>query len=285
MKINDLPYRITARSTKIVGNIKGNLVEAFWFIKVRNAGDLVTPYLLKQYGFTPVHTWPPKARLIGCGSLLRYLNEDYDGTILGTGFLRAGEANPLPKARILAVRGKKSRERIGAPLMTPLGDPGLLMAKFCPNRTTQKKYTLGVLPHYVDKENVLIQSWLKRYPQETHFIDVQNTPESVMNEIARCQFILSTSLHGCIFADALKVPVIWPGIAGREAEREYKFADYSSVFSKELKPAFLDGNEPLSKLLKLASAPAPEEVDQAIDVLDQAFLTFKSEYVNRESVP
>lgn len=268
--------RLNIRTTRLVGSLRGNLLEAFWFIKVPNAGDLVTPFLLKQYGFTPVHSWPPQARLIGCGSLLRYLNEEYDGYILGSGFLRDGDALPLPKAHVLAVRGAKSCERIGAPASTPLGDPGLLMAKFCPANQA-KKYTLGVLPHYVDKEDAAMRSLLQRYPQETHFIDIQAAPEKVVAEIAQCQYLLSSSLHGCIFADALKVPVIWPAVAGHEAERNFKFADYASIYSRPLPASSFDGSEPLADVLALASAPAPEEVDAAIDRLDGAFLTLKKE--------
>jgi hypothetical protein len=274
--MNQLVDRLNNRTTRILGSLHRNLLEAFWFIKVPNAGDLVTPFLLRQYGFTPVHSWPPKARLIGCGSLLRYLDAEYDGCILGSGFLRDGEASPLPKARVLAVRGAKSRDRIGAPVSTPLGDPGLLMARFCQN-DLPKKYTLGVLPHYVDKENAAMLALMRRYPQETHFIDIQTTPEQVMEEIARCQYLLSSSLHGCIFADALKVPVIWPAVAGHEEERDFKFADYASIYSKPLLASPFDGSEALSAVLALDSAPASEEVDAAIDRLDQAFLTLKKE--------
>jgi pyruvyltransferase len=274
--MNELIDRVNSRATKIIGSLRRNLIEAFWFVKVRNAGDLVTPFLLRQYGFTPVHSWPPTARLIGCGSLLRYLSEEYDGYILGSGFLRDGPALPLPKARVLAVRGTRSRERIGAPTSTPLGDPGLLMAKFCPSGLS-KKYTLGVLPHYVDKNNEPMVNILQRYPKETHFIDIQTSPEKVMAEIGECEYLLSSSLHGCIFADALKVPVIWPAVSGREEERNFKFADYASIFTKEMTASPLKGDEPLSAVLTLASSPAAGEVDAAIDRLDQAFLTLKKE--------
>jgi pyruvyltransferase len=278
--MNDILYRVKGRSTKIIGGLRGNLIEAFWFIKVLNAGDLVTPFLLKQYGFTPVHSWPPVARMIGCGSVLRHLDEDYDGYILGSGFLRDGPPLPLLKARVLAVRGIFSRDRIGAPKSTPLGDPGLLMAKFI-TTDLPKNHTLGILPHYFDKSDPRSARILNRYPNETKFIDIQTSPQKVMQEIAQCQYILSSSLHGCIFADSLKIPVIWMGVTGREAERNYKFSDYCSIFSKELTPSQLSGNEPLTDILAMASSPTPNEVDQTIGVLDQAFLKLKYELLGK----
>jgi len=269
-------YKINGKITNILGEKRGNKIEAFWFIKVRNAGDLVTPFLLKKYGFTPVHRWPPQARVIGCGSLLRYLSEDYDGYILGSGFLRDGPALILPKAKVLAIRGTKSRDRIGAPVSTILGDPGLLMAKFF-NFNLPKKYTLGILPHYTDKSDKRMKKILQRYPRETHFIDIQSTPLSVMREISQCQYILSSSLHGCIFADALKIPVIWLSVPGRENERDYKFLDYSSVFSRKLIPTIISEDDSLSQIL-LHALPLPSgEVDEVINNLDQAFLKLKND--------
>jgi pyruvyltransferase len=275
--MNELFYRLTGRATKIIGDLRGNLIEAFWFIKVRNAGDLVTPFLLRQYGFTPKHSWPPKAQIIGCGSLLSYLTEEYDGYILGSGFLRDGERLPIPKAHMLAIRGVFSRDRIGAPASTPLGDPGLLMAKFCPARLP-KKHILGILPHYVDKEYQPMINLMRRYPKETHFIDIQTSPEEVMAEIDQCEYILSSSLHGCIFADALKVPVIWPIVPGHEEERNFKFADYASIFTRGLTASPLNGDETLSTVLAWAFSPSADEVDAAIERLDKSFLVLKEEF-------
>lgn len=275
--MNNLIDRVNGKAVRLIGGLRGNLLEAFWFVKVKNAGDLVTPFLLKQYGFTPAHAWPPQARFIGCGSLLRYINEDYDGYVLGSGFLTSDQAHPLPKARILALRGTQSRDLVGAPASTPLGDPALLLSRFCPTDDLPKRYTLGVLPHYSDKADPRIHKLLQRYPAETHFIDIQSDPQKVFAEVAQCQYLISTTLHGCIFANALNIPVIWPTDKVRHQKRDFKFADYSSVYSKALTSSPFDGSEPLSALLKLASTMVMDEVAAVTETLDRAFLTLKQE--------
>lgn len=229
--MNDFMYRVNCKLTQLNGKIQGNLLECYWFIRVVNAGDLVTPFLLKKYGFTPMHKYPPLARMMGCGSILHNLPPDYDGYIVGSGFLRDGDPMPLPKARVLAVRGEKTRDRIGAPISTLLGDPGLLITKYVKINSTPR-YTLGIVPHYFDKQDPRILKLMRRYPDEICFIDIQASPVQVLKKIAQCQTILSSSLHGCVFADSLKIPVIWLDTPGTEQNRYYKYADYSSAFSR-----------------------------------------------------
>jgi len=268
--------RINDHLQILLGELQGNSLEAFWFTKIHNAGDLVTPFLLRKYGFTPILRWPPSTRFFGCGSILNHAPADFTGYVLGSGFLRAGPLNPLPHARVLALRGEKTRARINAPASTPLGDPGLLVARFL-TALPPRQYTLGLIPHYVDRDLGFFQKIHQRYPRETHFIDIQASPTQVIREIARCEFILSTSLHGVIFANSLHIPVIWPFVNSREAERSFKFADYASALKSELLPVHVSGDENLSELLAQSWLPPTEEITATQTRLDQAFHTLQSE--------
>lgn len=274
--MKDVFIRVNQKLTQTKGKLQGNLLECYWYIGELNAGDLVTPFLLKKYGFTPLYKYPPLARMMGCGSILQRISPDYTGYIVGSGFLRDGDPMPLPKARVLAVRGEKTRDRIGAPIYTPLGDPGLLIAKYVKINSTPR-YTLGIVPHYIDKQDRRILKLMRRYREEICFIDIQVSPVQVLKKIAQCQTILSSSLHGCVFADSLKIPVIWLDTPGTEQNRYYKYADYSSAFSRSLQPTNLSGDEPLSEILKHSRFLPPDEVEDVMGKLDMAFQKLRSD--------
>ena len=128
--MNKVNYKLHSISAALIGNVSGNRADAYWYIKEKNAGDLITPMLLKRYGFTPVHSYPAEAKIFSCGSLLEKIPAGFSGFIVGTGFMHGDSVRAFDKARILAVRGELTWNNIGAPADTVLGDPGLLVSKF-----------------------------------------------------------------------------------------------------------------------------------------------------------
>lgn len=64
------------------------------------------------------------------------------------------------------------------------------------------------MQQYRQDENVLI-------------IDVENVKpwHKFIDDIASCDFIISSSLHGIIISDAYKVPNIWVEFSGGETKR------------------------------------------------------------------
>lgn len=140
--MRSISKRLHQKADGFLGKVQKNAIKTFWFNTESNAGDLITPFLLKKYGFTPILTSPEDTQAIICGSLMQRLDRQYEGYILGTGFLNDGQSIEIKKAKILAVRGELTRDRIGAPKDTPLGDPGLLMSWFLPKRI-KKSFLLG----------------------------------------------------------------------------------------------------------------------------------------------
>jgi hypothetical protein len=66
-------------------------------------------------------------------------------------------------------------------------------------------------------------------PSQTRVINVRRGPTAVLGEIAGCDSVLSTSLHGLITADAFGIPAAW---ARREPDLwggRFKFLDYESA--------------------------------------------------------
>lgn len=247
--------RVSASSLSwsLVGSILNNGVRAYWWKDTTNFGDLLTPLLLKTYGLTPVHSTPGRSNVVAAGSILEVVPEDYSGCIVGSG-LMTDVTRRFRNATVLAVRGELSRQRIGASSSVVLGDPGLLASRLLMKR--QKKcYLLGVVPHYVDKTDPRVLRIRDRYKRDTLVIDVERRPLAVLTDIDKCEYILSSSLHGIVAADSLGIPNAWVVLSDKVVGRGFKYYDYYSALGMRWEPLHFSGDERLSDLLKRTRRP------------------------------
>src|SRR5690606_12530587 len=122
--------------------------------------------------------------------------------ILGSGLISGKSFKRFPSATILALRGECTRNLLHAPGDIVLGDPGLLLVQML-QRMPPRKYLIGIVPHYKDKQNHIVERICVRYPSYVKYIDVQRHPVAVLHDIAQCEVILSSSLHGLVVADAI----------------------------------------------------------------------------------
>ena len=150
------------------------------------------------------------------------------------GFWLPHNPNGLYRNRLIvrALRGEKTREKLSG--LTGrryddavLADGGLLVDLRLP-RKVEKKYKIGVVPHFSQKREKLFLR--TEDDPDYHFIDIQNTPERAAEEIASCEAIVSSSLHGLIFADSLHIPSM--RVTGESPLRDgnFKFEDYYSAY-------------------------------------------------------
>lgn len=279
---NRLIYKFYHIAASVTADISRKpKIESCWAIKDLNAGDLVAPLLLKRYGFTPAFSFRNEAKLFSCGSLLDRVPANFSGFILGTGLMHGDVVKTLPNARILAVRGELTRNNIGAPKDTILGDPGLLVANSLKLKH-QKRYVLGIVPHFADKEDPRIHALLRRYKKEILFINIQANPIRVLKQIDQCEYILSSSLHGMIFADSLCVPNAWTPLSGRVQGEGFKFHDYRSALKCELAPVLISGDEKLSEIVARTSLPSLSLIAETKQNLDHAYRLLKQEFNTRK---
>jgi pyruvyltransferase len=98
-----------------------------------------------------------------------------------------------------------------------------------------------MVPHYVDYERA---SELAR-SVGIRVIDVRQLPEDFISELLSCDYILSSSLHGLILADAYNVPNLWIKISDRIIGGNFKYQDYySTTNSGEQEPfKVVDGED------------------------------------------
>lgn len=268
-------HRWSGRAIGIVrGRVMQNRIDAYWWDDFINFGDLITARLLEDFGFTPVHRPPGKARVIAVGSVLEHVPEDYTGIIIGAGLIRAESLRRFPRASVLALRGELTRQRLRAPEDTVLGDPGLLIARLMKERR-EKTFVLGIVPHYTDRGNGRLREILNRHPKEVCLIDPRRDPVKVVRDIDQCEFILSSSLHGLVCSDALGIPNAWLSLSDHLIGRGFKFRDYYSVLKKDPLPVLITGNESLPWLVGQTSRPTASLIADTRDTLEQAFFRIK----------
>lgn len=206
----------------------------------------------------------PKRRFLQ--KLLRLIYGKKPLYVWGSGFFREDNENGLYRSnlRVCALRGQLSREKLsgltGESYDVPLADAGLLSSLFVEG-TPEKEYDVGIIPHFSQKDELRFQA-LKESFSSACIIDIQQEPEVVINQIARCRYILSSSLHGLIFADGLGVPNLH--ILGKAplAGGSFKFEDYYSCYGLPHVPWSLDEGFPTVEGIKSRYRVPAEAVRQ-----------------------
>lgn len=257
--------------------LMGNRVDAYWWNAAPNAGDEVTPFLLKALGFTPVHTWKDQAEVIACGSVLQILSPDYSGYILGAGLLNRVAVPALPRAQIAAVRGEYTKEALGISSLLALGDPGLLISRYLPERP-KHGYRLGIIPHFREKDHPSVLQLRARYRGEILFIDIQRSIRQVIRQMLTCDAVLSSSLHGLVFADAYGVPSAWYTTQNvLSDDSKFKYLDYYSAFQRAVEPIILTGVETIAELAARLTTTDAAVVGRIQDELQAVYQRFALE--------
>jgi pyruvyltransferase len=172
-----------------------------------NAGDYVTKPILEHFGFEVEHSGPAEAEFMGSGSILSR-SPGFTGIAIGTGTL---DPKPLElKADIRCVRGPRTAQALD--VWAPYADFGLLATVLLDQRP-EPTYDQGWIPHWSDDREV---PGLR--------IDITADPVDILRDIASCKRVVTSSLHGMVFADALSVPSLWRQWLGRD---DHKFTDYA----------------------------------------------------------
>lgn len=196
----------------------------------QNFGDELVPLILEMASVKQFE-WaaPADADFVIAGSVLEHLPPDWSGTVCGAGLLHEDSRIDLSNATVLGLRGKLTLARakgIANPNSVVLGDPALLVPSWI--RQYQGKWDLGVIPHWSDTE------LMKRYPYG-HYIDVRRPAQEVVEDIAKCKRVISSSLHGLIVADAYGIPrqaELFPAAWARVQHEggDFKYRDYASIY-------------------------------------------------------
>ena len=204
-----------------------------------NFGDELGPVLCRSLsGRVPVHADLNSSPLVTIGSLLApHLAKgcqwsEFSGHVWGTGRMYQEPIVDLMRAKVHAVRGYLTLSRIRCDHRdrVVVGDPGLLASRFA--KDFQKTHLLGIIPHWSQCDHPAFHSL--RGSADVRFISPLEPVQTVIDNTAKCRFVIASSLHGLILADALRIPNLWiqPMPPGKNAKEvgEFKFYDYYSAF-------------------------------------------------------
>ncbi len=213
-----------------------------------NFGDMLNHDILRYMDVEYYYASNKDCDFISIGSILEELVSDKKlfckgskiVNIWGTGFMLPIQPHRQyfkRKVNICALRGVRSKERcediLGESLDgIALGDPGLLISKIFPMENVEKKFDIGVIPHYIDKESEYLKN-IQLENKTCKFIDIQGNTKDIARQMNECRFILSSSLHGLIAADSYEIPNKWVKFSDKIGGGYFKYQDYYSVFNIE----------------------------------------------------
>lgn len=249
-----------------------------------NWGDALSPLLVEALsGRSAVHVdGLHHDRYLAIGSILGGANERAE--VWGSGYIRAGEKTAHPPRAIHAVRGPLTRKTLldqGIDCPEVYGDPALLLPMFY-NPCVEKKYALGLIPHYVDKEHPVVQKC--RNDPHILVIDIEDALDRFVVGVKSCDVIVSSSLHGLICADAFGIPNVWIQLSNNVLGGMFKFQDYrASVGASRMAPVIAAESTRLANFESSAEL-APMSIDLVRLLLSCPFLSSDLEREIRASL-
>ncbi|MFA1822251.1 polysaccharide pyruvyl transferase family protein [Virgibacillus oceani] len=227
------------------------------YSKIKNMGDLLNELIIEDvmgYKITLTNRW--KCESTGIGSYLRFFfpeKSDLKGKprqmlermygkiqsplqIWSTGFIEYSDKELIPLRKdinISSVRGELTRKKLekilNKELNVPTGDGGLLASHLI-KEPIEKKYSIGIIPHFREKnEKVFIE--MKENYDNSVLIDLTVDPLSVVKTISECEVVISSALHGLIVADSFGIPNMRLIYTDKLLGDGYKFDDYYSGFN------------------------------------------------------
>lgn len=215
-------------------------IRLFWWSEIylmdkskENYGDLLGRYLVEKISQKSVEFAHPKKFnikdlwspiYVTIGSILMHVNKKC--IVWGSGIIEDNQK--VKPAKFLAVRGPETRRVLieqGYEVPEVYGDPALLMPKYF-NPKIEKKFKLGIIPHYVDYQETLE---MYKGNDTISVIDLMtNDIEATTTEILECERIISSSLHGLILSHAYCIPAVWVRFSDKLFGDNIKFKDYLS---------------------------------------------------------
>jgi pyruvyltransferase len=204
-------------------------IPMYWFTVRPNFGDMLSSVIVEHVSNgTPILVSPSfHGKLLAAGSVLHRLAEG--DIVWGAGAIRDEPIYPPPGVRFCAVRGPLTRRLLRAEVPEIYGDPAMLLPEIYAPRT-DKRFELGIVPHYVERDVIDVTD-----PSVTK-IDVRSDWRAVIDRIAACRRILSSSLHGLIVAEAYGIPALWITVTDKVIGAGFKFRDYYLSTGREPPP-------------------------------------------------
>lgn len=203
----------------------------FIFKDKENYGDLLSKYIVEKISGKLVKFVHPKKQpwyklnkknYLAIGSIIHH--STVDSVVWGSGII--DHKQQIVKAEFRAVRGPRTRAyliNLGYECPKVYGDPALLLPNYF-NPIVEKKYELGIIPHYHD---LSIALEIFHDIPGVIVIDLMTLDvEEVTWQILQCEKTISSSLHGIIVSHAYGIPSIWIEFSNKIFGDGVKYKDY-----------------------------------------------------------
>ena len=233
------------RGSKMLNNNWGDDINKYFIESISKfkVKDL-TPSLL--YKLLPVKGYSCIGSIIGNFKAANY-------EVWGSGIIKENhELKSRPK-KIHSVRGPLTRKELlknGIKCPEIYGDPALLISRYY-RPGFNKKYELGIIPHYTDIDNPALKSFCNHH-SDVLVIKMQgyNDWHDIPQEICSCKKIISSSLHGLIISDSYRVPNAWVRFSDNIKGGDFKYMDYfQSVGRTETIPFYVKNESDIEKII------------------------------------
>lgn len=201
-----------------------------------NFGDYLGSYIAKRVALYPVHD-ADIYHMIGSvidpwilTSSLRYLPS---GTQVAYWCCGCRSDAPIPASLseqviLCGARGPLSRDALGLPKDTALGDPALLLPLiYTPQRSERTAGRTVCIPHVMqDNESERLRNKAGADVALSTWITDDESIHTLLDDITSASFVLSGSLHGAIVAHAYGVPYsYW---RGDDIDVPFKWDDFAA---------------------------------------------------------
>jgi len=237
-------------------------IPLYWYRAKPNFGDAFSPLAVRHVlgcDIVPAGKWD--CDLVAEGSVLGFtllrtgdrvrgwLNRNMRRPlrVWGSGLLFpigcGVRKNSIRRPDFLALRGARTFMELRALGLldahadVALGDPGIFMPEVL-NVGTNGRRGRGFVMHAVSWENGEARLFAKEHP-DIRLIDPRRPPCEVVRDIASCEEVFSSSLHGLVAADSLGIPNRWVELETPHADvaaNRFKFEDYYSAFDMSRTP-------------------------------------------------
>jgi len=199
----------------------GQKVLFSYYAHVNNFGDLFNNDLISYFNVKLIYTKDyKKSQASLVGSILGMYPRDFNGFVLGSGFILERYIRKNNNWKILLIRGPLSAKQCEPNGDFIFGDPAIL-ASLVFKDIYIKKYRLGIIPHSRDYDDFKFS-----FDEEVLIINPKRNALLVAKDIMQCKHIASSSLHGLIFADSYCIPNIHLKLGDKVIGGFHKFDDY-----------------------------------------------------------
>lgn len=214
-------------------------IRLYWWNKVANFGDAISPLLVAHVSGRPV-VWAGagEAELFALGSIMRAVarghaeDRGFAVHVWGAGALKGVGRGFLRHVKVAALRGPRTAEFLGLEKMT-YGDPGLLIAQAL-GEDIPRGDAIGIIPHHGLADDPAYAEVAAEVPGGV-VIDVRaEDPRDVVRQIAGCAHVFSSSLHGLITADAYGVGNTWMSAGNPHGAPDGKYYDYAEAIGRDI---------------------------------------------------